>query len=83
MTFLFRAANSNKEYEHKAEFTALSKRIYPKAAPPRWDKSERTLNNFLWFFKFELSFIESEIKTKRKILWEHNTGRPYSQPGSP
>lgn len=80
MTFrlIFIAANSSKEYEHKKEFTELRERLYPMTDRKlRWDKSERTLNNFLWHFKFELAFIECDINNRRKSIWEYNTGKKW------
>lgn len=81
MKLLLIPCNQNKEWEFKKEFTYLRAQVYPKETkPPRWDKPERVLANFLWFFKFEISFREREFAQRRAEIFKANTGKDYIIP---
>ncbi len=79
MITLYRPANQNKEYENKAEYLRLAAIVWPHVKHFRWDKSKRSLDNFLWFLKFEASFSERAAELRREELWNSNAKTMYSE----
>lgn len=60
--------NDNKPYPFKAEFIERAARIWPYKKDFRWDKPWRTLDNFMWFLRFECNFLDSAVEHRRKQI---------------
>jgi len=61
-------ANDNKEYPHKEEFVRLAAIVWPTKKKFRWDRMFRSLDNFLYFLRFETQYLNKMALLKREKI---------------